>query len=215
MVDVERVLPLILPLLDREFVPPAFDAVIAADVLSAAGMNEPSHTRLLQEWNGFYAFDGLLHVFGACSEPANHSLQAWNAADGWRLAWGRSTEGLTFFAEDAFGDQFAYRAGKIVRLRPLLGGIVVMQATLLEWIETLLLEPDRILHRKLFRECTDKLGPLPRGAHFVPSVPLETGTPLNPEQSHAVPARDSMEMKAVSAAQVVRRTSQQLRVTKA
>jgi hypothetical protein len=212
--DFDRLLLWMEPFVDRDFIPPPFDAAVAAEVLAAAGRSETVHTRLLQRWNGFYALGHLLHVFSACASPPNQSLLGWNADNGWRGSWGLSTEGLTFFAEDAFGDQFAYRAGKVVRLRTIIGGIEAMQTTLEEWIEAVLLEPEYILNRRLFDACVTRHGPLPAGGHFVPTVPLAVGDSIDPDRVQIVPARDSMEMKAVTAARIVRRTSQSMRIPK-
>jgi hypothetical protein len=213
--ELDRLLIWMEPFVDSSFSPPAFDAAVATDVLGpAAGRSIDIHARLLQHWNGFYALDGLLHVFGACEFPPNHSLRAWNAPDGWRAAWGRLTEGLTFFAEDAFGDQFAYRGGKIVRMRTLAGGLEVTHASITEWIEAVLLEPEYMLNAKLFRACVARLGGLPHGGHIVPTNQLSTGEPLDPEHVTVMPSRDSMEVKAVMASRVVRRSSQSIRIPK-
>lgn len=211
--NIERLMVWMEPTVDATFVAPPLDPAVAREVLSAAGRSEADHRRLLERWNGFYALDGLLHVFGACTSPPNHSLREWNRPEGWRSAWGRLTEGLTFFAEDAFGDQFAYRAGKVVRFRALQGGIEPMQATLVEWIEAVLLEPDYVLHKRLFDECVARHGPLPHGGHFAPIGSPVAGRGIDPARVQVVPTRDSMEIKAISG-HLVRRTSS-LRIPKA
>lgn len=212
--DLDRLMVWMEPSIDASFVPPPFDPGVALAVLPAAGRSEDAHTRVLKRWNGFYALDGLLHVLGACETPPNHSLRAWNAPDGWRAAWGRATEGLVFFAQDAFGDQFAYRGGKIVRLRARSGRVEAQQATLTEWIEAVMLDPDYVLDRRTFQACVKRLGPLPRGGHFVSTVPVAAGEPLDPSHAHVVPTRDSMEMLAVSARNVIRRSSSSIRLPK-
>ena len=194
MLDPDRLLTWMEPWIDHAFTPPPFDPAAAEATLAAAAWSRPMHEQLLQKWNGFYAFDGLLHVLGACDAPVNHSLAAWNAPDGWRASWGRLTEGLTFFAQDAFGDQFAYRAGKIVRMRATYGGILATSASLAEWVETVFLEPDKALNQRLFRECVRIHGPLPRGGHFVPTGTVVADEPLDPAAMQVVPVRDSMEM---------------------
>lgn len=205
--DMERLMVWMEPWIDPGFQPPPLDEAIASELLVVAGRSEAHHMDMLRRWNGFYALGGLLHVFGACVEPPSHSMLLWNQFDGWRSAWGRLTDGLVFFAEDAFGDQFAYRAGKIVRFRALAGGIEAVQATLSEWIESVLLEPDYVLNKRLFDACVREHGPLPHGGHFAPVGPLDDARTLEPGNVQVVPARDSMEMKAVMASRVVRRTS--------
>ena len=205
--DLDRLLIWMEPWIDATYSAPAFDPNAAEDVLAASGRSREEHSRLLQRWNGFYALNGALHVLGACNAPPNHSLSAWNEPTGWRAAWGRYTEGLTFFAQGAFGDQFAYRAGKIVRFHAKNGRSDVMQATLAEWIEAVLLEPDYTLNQRFFEECVRAHGPLPHGGLFVPNAGSSFDEPGTPERMHVVPARDAMEMYAVSASRPVRRTS--------
>lgn len=212
--ELDRMIDWIEGFVDKTFQAPPFDQQAASEILAAAVRSEEDHVRLLQYRNGFYALDGLLHLFGACDAPPNHSLRAWNAPDGWRGSWGRLTEGLTFFAEDAFGDQFGYRAGKIVRLRALAGGIEVLHATLLEWIEAVLIEPEYMLNGKLFQACIQRLGALPYGGHFAPAGPLPPGVSLDAEHAMIMPSRDSMELKAVMASRVVRKSSATLRIPK-
>src|SRR4051812_2832298 len=72
--------------------------------------------RLLHEVNGFIAFEGGLHVRGACHRPAWHSLRnAWVGEDAFhRLYDGVQTEDVPF-AEDCMGDQFLLREGRVWR----------------------------------------------------------------------------------------------------
>jgi hypothetical protein len=212
--DIEPLIHWMEPLVDTTFVAPRFDPAIADEALPSAGRGEVAHRRLLAQWNGFYALGGLLHVFGACDAPPNHSLRAWNRLDGWRAAWGRQTEGLTFFAEDAFGDQFAYRNGKVVRFRALVGGIAAMQSTIDEWLEAVLLDPGYMLHQRVFDECVRRYGPLPRGGHFVPIGPVGEDQVIDPANCQVMPARDSMEMKAAAPPRMIRRASS-MRIPKA
>src|SRR4051812_19529700 len=66
----------------------------------------------LQASNGLYAFESALHLFPAGSGGEELSLTQWNASDLWRQEYGEFAEGLMFFAEDAFGNQFCInRAG--------------------------------------------------------------------------------------------------------
>lgn len=205
--DFERLMVWMEPWIDPAFQSPPFDPEVAREILSAAGRSADDHRALLQRRNGFYALGGLLHVLGACQEPPNHSLRAWNHSEGWRRAWGRLPEGLTFFAQDAFGNQFAYRAGKIVRFRVLSGKVEAMYATLREWLEAVILEPDYLLNRRAFQACVQRHGPLPYGGHFCPTTPLVDGAPIDPEHVEVLPTRDSMERQARVVAQPPRRPS--------
>src|SRR5258708_40118394 len=72
---------------------------------------------LLRRVNGFYAFESALHVFPSALATRAVDLQTWNSRKLWRNAYGDYTEGYLFFAEDAFGGQFAVKSETIwVRL---------------------------------------------------------------------------------------------------
>lgn len=211
----DALLRFIEPMLDQDFRPPPFDPTIAATTLSGIGRSYEPHLALLQWRNGFYAFGGLLHVFGSCGTPPNHSILAWNDRDnGWRRSWGPVTEGCTFFAQTAFGDQFGYRGGKVVRLKALEGRVDAAEASIDEWLQTVVLDPDFAMDKRLFDACVRVHGPLPHGGHFAPTMPYNPSAPLEPSNMQIVPTRDSMETKAelVRAGLGRRRTSMSFRV---
>jgi hypothetical protein len=200
---------------DADFSAPPYDPTVGAVMLPNAGRSQAFHERVLQHRNGFYAFNGLLHVMGACTAPPNHSLLSWNDPTGWRGAWGATVDGLTFFAQSAFGDQFGYRGGKIVRLRALEGIVVASHASLDEWFEAALLDPESTLSQRAFDACVRVHGPLPHGGHFAPVGAFNPDLPIDPAAMTVVPTRDSMEMKAAAAVNVVRRrSSMSVRVTR-
>jgi hypothetical protein len=194
--DLDALLRFVDPYLDTDFRSPGFDPTIASLVLPSAGRSQALHEKLLQRHNGFYAFGGLLHVLGACSSPPNHSILAWNDAAGWRRSWGAIPDGCVFFAQTAFGDQFGYRGGKIVRFRALEGRVDAMHANLEEWLQAVVLDPEFSLDKRLFDACVRTHGPLPHGGHFAPVAGHDVHAPLDPVKMHVVPTRDSLETKA-------------------
>ncbi len=131
---------------DGRFIPPLFGAMEAAVLGASAGEGTP-HRRLLEQSNGGYFFGGALHLFGACAEPSWHSLAAWNSDGAWRACYGELARGLVFFAEDAFGDQFAYhgRGGEVVVFEAELGRVQAIAPSFLDWIDALIEQPDAVL----------------------------------------------------------------------
>src|SRR5262249_12738532 len=91
---------------------------------------------LLMRMNGYVAYDGGLHVRGACVAPAWHSLRAaWEGPDPiHRLFAGVSTTDIPF-AQDALGDQFLLRDEIVSRLQGATGD--------LEWLDVDLESFDR------------------------------------------------------------------------
>jgi len=73
--------------------------------------------RRIEDGNGFVAYDGGLHVRGACREPAWHSLrEAWLGDDAFHRHYPSLRAGDVPFAEDAVGDQWLLRGDDIIRL---------------------------------------------------------------------------------------------------
>src|SRR5450631_3114757 len=64
---------------------------------------------MLECKNGFYAFESALHVFPMTS-ATGLSLEEWNADTLWRNGYKDLAEGLLFFAEDVFQNQFCLAA---------------------------------------------------------------------------------------------------------
>lgn len=142
-----RLIDRFVELRDPRFDPPPLRGAIAEEVLGPSGRLLTPHRRLLERANGGYLHLGALHLFGACEGPPWHSLRAWNAPDGWRATYGDLTDGLIFFAEDAFGDQFAYtgRGGEVVSFEAELGRVVPAAASFTDWLEEMIERPRGVL----------------------------------------------------------------------
>lgn len=88
---------------------------------------------LLERKNGFLAFEAALHVFGDCEQGAYPSLHLWNSHDCWRQYYGSLAEGCIFFAQDAFGFQFAIKDDAVWSFDAETGGLTKLADTLEGW----------------------------------------------------------------------------------
>ena len=68
---------------------------------------------LLAHRNGFYAFESALHVFPTGTVTGVLDVRTWNAEATWRHEFGDLTAGCLFFAEDAFGNPFCLKEGRV------------------------------------------------------------------------------------------------------
>ena len=111
------------------------DAIqVAAELLnSAPGLAELYATR-----NGFYAFEASLHVFPLGGGSAPVDLVSWNAEGLWRAEYAEMAEGLVFFGEDAFGDQFCFKDGRIHLFHSETGEVEFMAEDLENWARLIL-----------------------------------------------------------------------------
>jgi hypothetical protein len=106
----------------------------------------PEYRQLLETVNGYVAYSGGLHVRGACSSPAWHSLRAaWSGVDAIHLLFpARKPEDVPF-AQDALGDQFLWRDGYVWKLDAETGELNPLTMTLPEFDEAVRTDPDEFL----------------------------------------------------------------------
>jgi len=159
MTPLDRLLAKVDPL----FKSPAFD-----DKALPAGFTlGKTHRQLLQRRNGGYFWGGALHIFGACAEPASHSLAAWNAPDLWRHAFGDATGDLIFFAENAFGDQFGLDTkGKVFEFRAEPSILEEVADDFDQWLLIAVEAPDELLARTAVAHWISQHGALPHGSQL-------------------------------------------------
>jgi hypothetical protein len=128
----------------------------------------------LRARNGCIAYLGALHVRGACHAPAWHSLRhAWEGPDALHVLFDEVQPADVPFAEDAFGDQFLLRGGRVVRLSGELGEITAVAGSLETFIASLLRDAEQVLDYQpllTFRQGGAELAPGQLLAAYPPFV---------------------------------------------
>src|ERR1051326_1193548 len=90
---------------------------------------------LLHRVNGFAAFEGGLHLRGACLGPDWHSLRnAWVGERAFHRLYAEVRAEDVPFAEDCMGDQFLLREGTMLRLAAESGAIEPLHLSLSEFL---------------------------------------------------------------------------------
>lgn len=106
----------------------------------------PGFASLLRTRNGCVAYQGGLHVRGACRDPAWHSLRgAWEGPEALHVLFEEVHPTDVPFAEDAFGDQFLLREGRVLRLSGELGEVAEAAGGLEDFFTQLLADAGRVL----------------------------------------------------------------------
>jgi len=103
------------------------------------------------------------------------SLEIWNSPELWRHEYGTLAEGLFFFAEDVFGNQFCFREGSVSLFDAETGDAEEVAKSLAEWAERILSEADVLTGHAFLRRWEATNGPLKRGARLVPRIPFVLG----------------------------------------
>jgi hypothetical protein len=130
---------------------------------------------LLRLRNGFYAFEGALHVLPWGQPSGVMNLEAWNSRDLWTHEYGGLAEGLFFFAEDAFGNQFCLREGGVCSFDAETGETESLGRSVEDWAHRVLSEYELLTGFPLFHDWQVEHGRVPSGSRLVPIVPFVLG----------------------------------------
>lgn len=150
---------------------------------------------MLTQRNGFYAFEGALHVFPEKvdnSYAQEISLSEWNAPNLWRFEYEHLTDGLCFFAEDIFGVQFAIKQDYVVSFDPESGGIQRIADDIERWAEVVLGDFELLTGFPLAHNWQQANGSLQRKKRLLPKVPFILGGPFTVDNLVAVDAVEGM-----------------------
>jgi hypothetical protein len=156
--------------------------------------------RMLQRKNGFYAFESALHVFPLSSRDSM-SLEEWNSVALWREGYGDLTNGLLFFAEDAFQDQFCLSATGVLRFIAETGRTKPLADSIEDWASTLLRDFGTETRWTLASAWQCAEGPLAPGKRLMPKAPFFLGGAYSVGNLWAGDAVEGMRFKADLAAQ--------------
>lgn len=179
---------------------------------------------LLQTRNGFYAFERALHVLpsncvnGEVGLGTEHQLkrenillsqddqgrlmgwpmdlERWNMDVLWRNEFGSTADGLLFFAEDVFGEQFALSGGKVWRFNPESGEREAIAHSLDEWAGKILANYSLETGYQLAHEWQQEKGQLVEGHRLIPKVPFIMGGKYETDNLFALDAVKGMRYRA-------------------
>lgn len=149
---------------------------------------------MLSRKNGFLAFESALHVLPGASVAGQPDLADWNSPTGWRRTYGSVTEGLLFFAQDAFATQFALSKSGVVRFNPESGEIEFVASSLEDWAQKVLDEFPFETGWTVLKEWQEEHGPLAGGHRLLPKRPFSLGGDYVATNMVAVPSERAMQM---------------------
>lgn len=156
--------------------------------------------RMLQQKNGFYTFEGALHVFPVSSLDCM-SLEEWNSDYLWRCHYGDLGRGLLFFAENVFQDQFCLSPEGILRFESECGRTSAMSASIEDWALRMLHDYSQETGWPLAKKWQSEHGPLPPGKRLMPKTPFFLGGAYSMENLWVGDAIEGMRCKADLASQ--------------
>ncbi len=133
---------------------------------------------LLAARNGFFAFEAALQVFPV-GAAGTIDLVSWNGQDQWRSVYGSLAEGLLFFAQDAFGNQFCVNANGFGSFNAETGEVEMIGASLDQWCDGILSDYEYLTGHPLCHAWQAQHGRLPADARLTPLRPFVLGGQYN------------------------------------
>ncbi len=124
------------------------------------------------------------------------SLEEWNAAPLWRNGYQYLAEGLIFFAEDVFQDQFCLSADGVLRFHAETGATGFMADSIEGWAERILENYSRETGWLVATKWQAQNGPLPAGKRLMPKIPFFLSGEYSLENLWAGDSVEGMRLKA-------------------
>ncbi len=157
---------------------------------------------LLALHDGLTAFDGGLRIFGT-NPGLLPTLRDWNKRDGWRSAYKEMVkENLIFFAEDVFGNQFAFEKEKILYFNVETGRTTSFANSFSEWLSIILEDPVDTLQLILFKNWLDQGERLSPSEHLCPVYPFIVKSDPELKELYRVDGTEDMLYKGSFAYQI-------------
>ena len=157
---------------------------------------------LQSQSNGFYAFESALHVFPIGKGTLEMSLAQWNRPDNWRALYKRIPEECVFFAEDAFGTQFAYLDSAIHLFDPETGTFEILATSLEDWAGKILVDYNYLTGYPLMSAWQKAHGAISDGHRLCPIFPFIAGGKFDLENMHVLPSLECIRYRASLAHQI-------------
>ena len=149
---------------------------------------------LVSAKNGFYAFESALHVFPWGG--GEDSGEWWNADTLWRDGYEGADDGLTFFAEDAFGFQFAVSSVGFFSFDPETGLREHIANDAEGWAASCIADYVTLTGYPVIHEWQLANGALAPGLRLAPAIPFFLGGQFSVDGMRGIDAVELMRFRA-------------------
>lgn len=149
---------------------------------------------LFRAKNGFYAFEASLHVFAWGDTEGGG--ESWNDRGMWLKEYGDAVADLTFFAEDAFGFQFATDGTSILSFDPETAEREQVASDVDEWASCILDDLEFWTGFPVMHEWQSHNGPIMPGHRLAPAVPFILGGRFDAQEMRMKESVELMHFRA-------------------
>ena len=170
--------------------------------LSAFGRLGEELKYLLENRNGFYAFESALHVFPAAHFSGDMTLGRWNSHGLWKFEYAGMADGKFFFAEDVFGNQFCLFGNEIGFFEAETAETQMVASGVEEWASLILKDYAFQTGYPLVHTWQKQHGPLSEGQRLMPKIPFVLGGEFKVENLFEIRAISGMKSRGNLARQI-------------
>lgn len=149
-------------------------------------------------YNGGYYWGGALLIRPVVTtHPAISSVSDWNLEGLWRCEYDSACSGLVFFAEDAFGTQFAVDSkGAVFQFDPETASRTEVAPSIDRWAEVILGDWEIMTGYPVLEAWQREHGPLAPGHRLIPRTPFMLGGDFHSTNMIAKPDAVGMRIRA-------------------
>jgi hypothetical protein len=160
---------------DADFIAKPYDGS-GQDHSWAPLLKDAAYADFLKEYNGLYAFDRALHLFGVDPAAQYHDLSFRNSpAAEWRKAYGPMLNDICFFAEDLFGHLFGMRGPEAIVFDPESGNLDTLAEGFAGWLTFIEEDTDYATGQSLAQAWSEEKGVIPFDSRLAPKTPFVLG----------------------------------------
>ncbi|MDB5105344.1 MAG: hypothetical protein JWP91_3033 [Fibrobacteres bacterium] len=165
----------ILEFQDADFLPTPYDGS-GQDRNWSPLLEDAFYADFLKEYNGLYAFDRALHLFGVDPARPYHDLSVRNAPSAlWRGSYGDMLKDVCFFAEDLFGHLFGLRGPEAVVFDPESGNLDTLAEGFDGWLRFIGEDTDYATGQSLSQAWSEEKDVIPFDSRLAPRTPFILG----------------------------------------
>ncbi len=160
---------------------------------------------LLNERNGFFAFEKALHIFPATASTGTqpgYDLIEWNSERLWKKEFPEEVQRLLCFAEDAFGCQWALREDHICKFDPETGEATRFADNFEDWARQIVENARIETGWPLSQQWRRTHGELPAKSRMNPKRLFILGGSFALENLFAIDAAEGMRFRGEIARQI-------------
>lgn len=159
--------------------------------------------RILNQKNGFFAFESALRLFGTRTCEFSYGSYEWNSVGLWRFEYGGLiSEDVFFFAEDVFGGQFAIADGGVWCFDPETAEMSFLADSLESWAARILEETNLLTGFPVAHAWQVRNGALRPRNRLIPKLPFVVGGAFTIDNLYELDGAKAMRVRGNLARQI-------------